>query len=222
MFQRDYFMRMIGQMTQALGQVMGMRDRKEHLQALAIVDELLDREFRLNSRLVDTLTDQELVGMLTTAGVIDHGSLQAIARLLREKGEIYAERGETEASYAAHLKALHLFLRGGLVDPEPATAEPALEIARLQELLDAYELPEETKRLLMAWQEQEGRFDLAENLLHELLEDGLLTHPEAERFYDRLLDVPEERLERGGLSLSEVREAREDLRRQGVQSSDIR
>ncbi|WP_020620200.1 DUF6483 family protein [Paenibacillus daejeonensis] len=216
MFQRDYFMRMIEQMTQSIGQVVGLRDRKEHLQALAIVDELLDREFRLNSRLIDSLTDQELVGMLTTGGVLDHGSLQGIARLLREKGEIYEEQGDPEASYAALLKSLHLFLYGALEDAEPATAEPREEIDKLQTLLRAYELPEETKRLLLQWEESERHLDRAENLLHELLEDGQMKVQEAESFYLRLLAMPADQLASGRLSLDEVREAYEELQRQGV------
>lgn len=216
MFQRDYFMRMIEQMTQSIGQVMGMRDRKEHLEALAIVDELLDREFRLNSRLIDSLTDKELVGMLTRAGILDHGSLQGIALLLREKGEIYEEQGDMEASYAALLKSLNLFLRGALEDAEPATAEPREEIVKLQSLLGAYELPEETKRLLLEWQESEQHFDQAENLLYELLEDGRMSLQEAEDFYLRLLALPAERLASGGLSLGEVQEAYDRLQRQGV------
>ncbi|MFS0727094.1 DUF6483 family protein [Paenibacillus sp. 1P07SE] len=222
MFQRDYFMRMIEQMTQSIGQVMGLRDRKEHLQALAIVDELLDREFRLNSRLIDSLTDKELIGMLTRAGVVDHGSLQGIALLLREKGEIYGEQGEPEASYAALLKSLHLFVRGALEDDEPVTAEPRKEIARLRKLLDEYELPAQTKRLLLDWHEQENRLDEAENLLHELLEDGQLPLQEAERFYHRLLEKSPEQLASGGLPLEEVREAYDELQRQGVQHGESR
>ena len=216
MFQRDYFMRMIEQMTQSIGQVMGLRDRKEHLQALAIVDELLDREFRLNSRLIDSLTDKELVGMLTTGGVLDHGSLQGIARLLREKGEIYDEQGDPDASYAALLKSLHLFLHGALEDGEPVIADPRIEIEQLQSLLAAYELPEATKRLLLQWQESECHLDQAENLLHELLEDGQMKVQEAESFYLRLQSMSAEQLASGGLSLAEVREAYEELQRQGV------
>ena len=204
MFQRDYMMRMIQQMTEAMAQVMGMRQRKEHQEALRLIDDLLDRKLRLKPNLVYALSEEDLIRLLTTSGVADIVSLQAIARLLKEAGDIHMAEGDEATGYARWIKSLNLNLRLSLLDAEPVIADPDEEAEQLLRSLAAYELPPGTKRQLAAWHEQRRRYDQAENWLHEWLEDGGGTAEEAAAFYLRLLKLSDERLETGGLPRHEV------------------
>ena len=52
MFERDYFMRMIGQMAQVMGQMMGLRKERKQEEALLIIDDLFNQQFRLNAKLI--------------------------------------------------------------------------------------------------------------------------------------------------------------------------
>ncbi len=204
MFQRDYFMRMIEQMTEAVGQVLQLRKERKHEEALEYLDDLLDKQFRLSSKLIRSLSDEDLVKVLTTNGVLETDHLQAIALLLKQEALIYEELGREDETFAANVKALQLFLRLALADAEPTLAEPREQIGELLETLRPYELPISVKRLLMDWHMAEGQYDLAENMLYELLSDQAIWSEEAAGIYKRLLLLTDEELEAGGLPRDEV------------------
>lgn len=211
MFQRDYFMRMIEQMTEAVGQILNLRRERKHEDALLFIDELLDKKFRLSSKLIRSLSDDDLMRMMTTNGILETDHLQAIAILMKHEAELNAELGKEDESFIANLKSLHLFLRLSLVGAEPTLAEPRVQIKELLERLLPYELPRQTKRLLTDWHMEEGRYDSAENLMHELLEDNGLGRAEAEELYKRMLLQSDERLEAGGLPREEIKQGLEAL-----------
>ncbi|OME78983.1 hypothetical protein BK120_21985 [Paenibacillus sp. FSL A5-0031] len=219
MFQRDYFMRMIEQMTEAVGQIMNLRRERKHEEALLYIDELLDTKFRLSSKLIRSLSDEDLLKMMTTNGILETDHLQAIALLMKQEAELTADLGREDESFIAYVKSLHLFLRLSLVDAAPTITEPREQIKELLERLKPYELPLATKRLLMEWLEAEGRYDAVENMMHELLEDNALTNEEADAAYRRLLLQPDERLDAGGLPREEIEQGIEDLAKQ--QTDDI-
>jgi hypothetical protein len=217
MFQRDYFMRMIEQMTEAVGQILNLRREKKHEDALLFIDELLDKRFRLSSKLIRSLSDEDLMKVMTTNGILESDHLQAIAVLMRQEAELNGDLGREDDSFVAYVKALHLFIRLSLADAEPTIAEPREQIAELLEKLLPYELPVPTKRLLLEWQEAEGHYDLAENMMHELLGDDAITVHEAEAIYRRMLLQANERLEVGGLPREEIEEGLASLLKEQAQ-----
>ncbi|UVI31649.1 DUF6483 family protein [Paenibacillus spongiae] len=204
MFQRDYFMRMIEQMSVVVGQVMGLRRERKQEEALLVIDELLDREFRLNAKLIRSLSDRDLIAMMTRSGIVETANVYAIARLLKEEGDLNEELGRPERSFPSRLKALHLFIRLALLDAPAVLKTPTEEADELLARLGEYELPVETKQLILEWHEAERRYDLAENVLYELMEDSVLTKEDADEFYRRLLLLPDEWLEAGGLPRDEI------------------
>ena len=211
MFERDYFMRMIGQMAQVMGQMMGLRKERKQEEALLIIDDLFNQQFRLNAKLIRSLSDADLVRIMTTNGVVETANLHAIALLMKEEAEILDELGRPDQSYVSRLKAFHLFIRLSLLDSSSLLRTPSEEAADLAAELNVYELPRATKLLVFEWYEAERRYDQAENVLHELLEDGAVPWEEADDFYCRMLLLPDERLIEGGLPKDEVIEGRKRL-----------
>ncbi|WP_138755735.1 DUF6483 family protein [Paenibacillus sinopodophylli] len=211
MFQRDYFMRMIEQMTEAVGQILNLRRERKHEDALLFIDELLDNKFRLSSKLIRSLSDEDLIQMMTTNGVLETDHLQAIAMLMKQDAEINADLGREDESFFAYLKALHLSVRLVLAEAEATFADPREMVRELMEKLLPYELPPKSKRLLIEWHMEEGRFDSAENLMYELLEDHILSQAEAEALYRRMLLQADERLEAGGLPREEIKQGLAEL-----------
>ncbi len=207
-------MRMIHQMSEAVGQIMGLRQQRENKEALLLVDELLDRNFRMNSRLLQSLSGEDIVRLMTRSGATDYSGLQSIAVLLREKAAIHEEEGDGALAFGLRVKALHLQLRSVLDGSGTIVADPEQEARALEQQVIPYELPESLKRLLLSWYEAGGRLADAENILHELLEDGELEFEEAEHFYVRMKQLGNERLQAGGLSIEEVMEASELLQSQ--------
>lgn len=199
-------MRMIEQMGEAAGVIMGLRQQRKHEEALLVIDDLLDRRFRMNGKLIRQLSDADLVRMMTTNGVVETANLSGVALLMKEEAAILNELGRTDQSYPVQLKAFHLFMRLALLDAPALLRTPSEEAAELAQQLDGYELPRATKLLMWEWYEGDKRYDDAENILHELLEDGMVDREEAEEFYRRLLLLPDESLETGGLPRDEVLE----------------
>jgi len=204
MFQRDYFMRMIEQMTEAVGQILNLKRQHKQEEALLVIDDLLDKRFRLSSKLIRSLSDEDLMKVMTTNGLVETDHLQAIAVLMKQEGELYDELGREDESFVACVKSLHLFMRLSLIGAEPTIVVPREQVDELLEQLLPYELSLPTKRLLVEWYEAEGRFDLAENIIHELFEDGLLSLTEVAEVYKRMLLQSDERLQAGGLPREEI------------------
>ncbi|AJY75674.1 DUF6483 family protein [Paenibacillus beijingensis] len=221
MFQRDYFMRMIGQMSEAMGQVMGLRSQRKQEEALLVIDDLLEKQFRLNARLLRGLADDDLIALMTTNGIPEQENLQAVALLFKEEADIYEEMGNETQAYQLRLRSLHLFMRLSLMGSEPALADPAAETDKLLERLAAYELPAATKELLTKWLEDQGRFDQAENMLYERLEDGVSEAGEAEDFYRRLLLHDDAKLEAGGVSREEIVQGLGDILRTAAEGKAL-
>ncbi|SFT02497.1 DUF6483 family protein [Paenibacillus sp. BC26] len=218
LFQRDYFMRMIEQMSEVVGQVMGLRQQRKQEEALLVIDELLDRQFRMNGKLIRQLSDADLVRMMTTNGIVETANLHAVALLIKEEADILTELGRQEQGYPLQLKAFHLFMRLAILDAPALLRAPSEEAAELETKLGIYELPRETKLLMWEWHESDGRYDEAENVLHELAEDGAIEAEEAVEFYRRLLLLPDESLLQGGLPRDEVNEGLERMRQQSTQA----
>lgn len=204
MFQRDYFMRMIEQMTEAVGQILNLKRQHKREEALLVIDDLLDKRFRLSSKLIRTLSDEDLMKVMTTNGLVETDHLQAIAILMKQESELYDELGREEESFIAAVKSLHLFMRLSIMGAEPTIVEPREQVDELLEQLLPYELSLPTKRLLAEWYEAEGRFALVENVIHELLEDDVLSLTEAAEVYERMLHQSDERLQAGGLPRDEI------------------
>lgn len=204
MFRRDYLMNMIEQMTEAVGQILQLKKELKHQEALLVIDEFLDKRFGISGKLIRSLSDKDLMAVLTTNGVIETDKIQAIAVTLKQESDLYAETGNDDASFVSGLKALQLFMRLSLVDAEPTITNPSKEAGELLERFKTYELPSYTKQLQAEWLEGEGQFDRAEDVLYELMEDGVTSSEEMEAFYRRLLFYADEKLEAGGLPREEV------------------
>ncbi|MFD0588884.1 DUF6483 family protein [Paenibacillus sp. GCM10027627] len=211
MFQRDYFMRLVSQMTEALGQIMGLRKEMKQQEALFVIDELLDKHFRLSSKLIRNLSDKDLIKVMTTNGLVDTDQLAAIAVLMKQEAILHGELGRESEWHALSVRSLRLFIRLSLMDAEPNIVEPRSQIAELLEQLGAYELPVPAKKLLMEWHEAQGRYDLTENVMFELLEADEMDSSEAMNTYNRLLAQSDEELAAGGLPRDEIREGMHQL-----------
>lgn len=204
-------MRMINQMTEALGQVMGLRKQMKQEEALLVLEELLDKHFHLSSKLIRSLSDEDLMKMMTTNGLVDTDQLQAIAILMKQEALLHGELGRETEFFSSSVRSLRLFIRLSLMKAEPTIVKPDEQIEELLELIRAYELPVPAKRLLMAWHEAEGRFDQVENVMFELLEANALSTADAAGIYERILSRSDEELDAGGLPRAEIREGLEEL-----------
>ncbi|MNN23267.1 hypothetical protein D3C81_1366590 [compost metagenome] len=213
MLRRDYLVRMIEEMTEVIGKVFDLKQQRKTTEALWTLDELFQRQFRLNSDLLGSLSAKDTVDLFRNGELIEADKLQSLARLLKEEGDVYLLSGQSDEGTIRHMKALHLYLAAGLNGADTTLWQMDGEIKDLLRLLKGYRLHSETEQLLLQYEEAAGRFDLAENALFRLLKNGEATKEEGIAFYERLLSLDPHELERGGLPLEEVKEGLDEVHR---------
>jgi hypothetical protein len=211
LFQRDYFMRMIQQMTEAIGQIMQLRKERKQEEGLLLLDELLEKHFHLSRKLISSLSDEDLVKVVSRNGMIDAEQLQVIALLLKQEALLQNDLGRERESYSSAVRSLRLFLRLSIMKAEPIAGEINGHIEKLCSLLMPYELPLSAKRLLLEWHEAEGRYDQVENIMYELIEDSVMPAADAAVIYRRLLELDDMQLEAGGLPREEALQGLKEL-----------
>lgn len=206
MFERDYFMRMISQMSVAFGALMGLKQQAKHEEALQFIDDFLSKELRLRARLALGLSDADLIKMFSGSGSPDAEAIGAIGAWLQEEGDVLVDLGRHAESLPRFEKALRLI---GYVLRTHGPVE-GLDLERRMERLVAgparTEGSAETRRAAWQWFEHAGRYADAENGLYELFDAGDAEPAEGRDFYERLGRLDEEALRQGGLSREELDE----------------
>ncbi|WJH34043.1 hypothetical protein N6H14_29450 [Paenibacillus sp. CC-CFT747] len=86
MYQRDYILRMIEQITTAIATISGLRKEQKQQQAFDLLEELLNRHFRLNSKLLTSLSERDIIGILQKDGVVESEKVLILAAMLKEEG----------------------------------------------------------------------------------------------------------------------------------------
>lgn len=204
MYRKDYLLRLVEEMTQVISKVFGLKHQKKHTEALWEIDEMLSRQFRLNSKLLNSLSAEGIVQLFRSGEIVEADKLQSAARLLEEEAEIYLDMDKPEEGNTLLEKVLHLYLSASIFGGDPKLFELPKRILSLQERIRPYGLTDETERLLFTYTEQRGDYAAAEDSLYRLLGHEAVEYREGELFYQRLLALNPELLEKGRLPLAEV------------------
>ncbi len=209
MIRQDYLVRMIQQLAGVLAQIAGLRADGRHDEALEEIGDAYGRFAGLNPSLIHALGDEDLVALLRARGGLDPQRTYALAELLREEAEIFAEGGRPEEALPRDRKALRLYLE---VLPELENSSSPPDLAGLDAVVarvDASDFPPTARAHLLRHFEAVGRYDRAEDFLFDLLDAGnnpAETAELARAFYARLLALPDAALEAGNLPRDEVEE----------------
>jgi hypothetical protein len=212
MVERDYILRLIKQMTEALAIVFKLERGGDPHEALRVVDQTYQQLLGLDAATISSLPPEALLALIRSSGAGYQGEraiaerLTVLANLLQAEGDIYQTLNQADNSATRRLKALDIQL-AILTGEDPTSERAASSVATLLERLDEYELPPRTKQLLWQHFEQLGDFARAENWMYEALEDehapvGILE--QSIEFYQRLLERDDADLILGNLPRSEV------------------
>ena len=216
MYQRDYLMRQIEQAARALAAIMKKAMGGDAQEALGMFDEAYKPLLGVSQRVVATLTDEQLLSLLTSGSMPDLRRVSSVLEVVKAEADVQAQLGNQQAAATRRKRALSL--AGYLA-------------ARSDDLLDAElagDLVERTsgapldpgQRLALARVlESLGRYADAEDVIFEAVDDlpenaGLVDAGIA--FYQRLLALDDAGLEAGGLPRDEVRSSLAELLRRQV------
>ncbi|MCP1131939.1 DUF6483 family protein [Paenibacillus polysaccharolyticus] len=222
MFRKDYLLRMMEEMTEAIGKAFTLRQQRKHTEALSELDELMRRQFGMNLNLLNSLPAEDVIEMFRFRGVIEVDNLQQAARLIEEEAYIYHEKARVEgiddeekmdaedAALVRLMRALHFYLYAQNQGANRELLQVPDRIEGIIEQIMGYELPARTEKQLALYREQQGRYDAAENgwyrLMHLDADYPVQYEEDARAFYQRLTELTDEQLEQGGLPRAEVEE----------------
>jgi tetratricopeptide (TPR) repeat protein len=214
MFNNDYIMRMIEQLSRAIAKIVGLKDDDRMEEGQELLNTTLTGFIGLNSHTIDSLDYEEFLRILSANGGLNADKCVMLSELLKLKAEFYIAQGNEDGALDLYIKSLCLYLEA-LLDDGSLFAEPHTgRVGALIRTLEGNRMPPNALRLLARFYELSGQYGKAEDCLFELLEAsqyqaGDVT--EGFAFYDRLLQKDPVALEKGNLPLAEVTEGRARL-----------
>jgi hypothetical protein len=226
MVNKDYILRLAERFGRMLAIVLRLRKYNQHEEALIAVDEALYQATGLTLGFINAASEETLLALLSPLGTLNIEKCLWIALLLKEEGAIYEELGQSDRAYYRYLKSLNLFLIVLLDVHELTEIDVTANIDELLQLLDAYELPLQTKIRLFRYEEMLGNYAKAEDILFEMLNsDEQPAEPDAvpfseieiieqgRDFYQRLLRKTDADLQAGNFARIEAEEGLAQLRK---------
>jgi tetratricopeptide (TPR) repeat protein len=220
MYQRDYLMRQIEQAARVLAAIMKQALGGQPDQALPMFDQAYQPLLGVSRRVVSTLTDEQLISLLTSGSVPDLRRVASVLRVVKGEADVHELAGNQQAAAARYRRALALagYLAGrseDLLDGKLA--------AEVVERTDGMALTTGQRLALARVLESLGRYADAEDALFALIDDlpaeTRLVDTGIE-YYQRLLALTDADLEAGGLPRDEVNGSLAELLRRQVPAED--
>ena len=141
-YERDYILRLIRQLAQALARIAGLKKEGKTEEALEVVRETADAIFGPMLRTLEEIDTRSAASLMGNPE-----KLHALAVLSAEEGDILASKGEVQAARFKHRRALELYLEEVLLSSE-TNADAQSAIASLRGKVDESRLPARYQAML--------------------------------------------------------------------------
>jgi tetratricopeptide (TPR) repeat protein len=208
---QDYIKRMIEEIGAIWSQIVRHLTMSDFDKAEMCLDQAYKDLLHLDRNLIHNTSDDFLV-MLTSVGKVGNVDKSlAMGELLNIEAEICEAKDEADKAYACRVKALNVLIESLLRLSHSTSSEHVERIDKLFDKLREYELPLATKSRAMNFYERVGRFEKAEDMLHDCIDEDDTFIDVGIAFYQRLLLRPNHELEIGGLPRDEVQDGLAEL-----------
>lgn len=207
MFERDYIMRQLQILSQALVRAFIMRAQGQLDKAIKELDKAVEAYTDLESDQFHALAIDQMIALCTLNGrfSVEHGCV--LGNVLEEQGDMLLERKKERLADGNYVRALGLYLEA-LSEPEAAIPVDLHErIAYLIKQTKHVTYPSPIAKRMVAYLTVRNQYADAEDLLFHWL--AAYPHDAKDpgwEFFGRLLALSDAQLRQGGLSKREVRE----------------
>ena len=214
MLKDDYIMNIINQITRLLGKILTDVDDGQYEEAQEMIDESLEEFVGLSSSQLESLSAEAIVYFLSDKEMGGAGEILMVTELMLVEATICDAEEDEVGAYQRRLKVLtirlYLALGRGLIN-----AQLDQTIDNVVASLSDYELPIETMLTLLHYYEKTTRFDLAQQILDDLMEHYPAHRSEVVEegltFYERLMRLSLTELQAGNLTPQQLTEGFDDL-----------
>lgn len=213
----DYMIRMINMALVAIAKILQLKAAGMYQEAQHLIDVNLEELLGLNASMIKNLDDESLLAILRKQSELDKERMMVVAALFKEEGDILEQRGQRVESQRSYLRALILYMEGGLAEEGARIDEVIEKVNFLGEKLDWETLPVESLFTLFQFYELGGQYLQAEKVLSHMervSEQKQELAAEFEDFYCRLLEKDDLQLRQGGFGREEVQQRLEFRHRQ--------
>lgn len=203
---RDYVVRLIEEMGLIWRRVLRYRELEQFSEAFEDIDKGYGQFFGMNARFIDLLSDDELLALVETDGIVQPDRCYVLGWLLASEGILHDAQGHADEAYWRFERAMLLFARLLTTntslhpDVHPRIADTAARLAAFEpSSVGAWALVECYTAL--------GRYADAEEALHLWLErrdNALVALEQARTWYTRLAALDDAVLEAGALPRTDV------------------
>jgi hypothetical protein len=208
MIRRDYIMRLVQEMAQILTRVRSLKQRQEYESAIGEIEGALRQvaDGRANEFFLE-----EWISVCRKQDQAASALMVAVAELINEQSDILAVQNNA-AERQSRALALGLYLEAILAEDSFVSLDMVGKVAQMIDATVVSTLPGPVLRRLVHYFVACGQFAKAEDTLFAWLETG---DPEVRAvgvtFYQHLMALPSDELERGGLPRSEVEQGRTEF-----------
>ena len=205
-------MRLVAEMAQMLTRVLSLKGRKEYDEALREVDKALREVRNSDAGPADQMTLEQWIALCRKHEQAASGLMVAVAGLLKEQGDILALQNRSTESQHPRVIALGLVLEALLAGETFVSAELLGKVDDLLDSTSAGTIEPGVRMRLFSYFVVRGRFARAEDALFGWLESGdEKARTDGLVFYERLLALDNDELERGDLPRTEVEQGKREF-----------
>ncbi len=204
-------MRMIDQLSKVLARVLFLNTAREFPKSALELATATRNLLGLDRDLILVMSDDQLLELLKADDSLSGPKCYVLGMLLNEEATLAGLREDHESATSLRLKSLSLLLKAYTRSEGPVVPSHPARIDELAGGLQHTEIPLRIRTRLFAYYESVGKYDRAENVLFDLIDQD----PEQIRtgldFYARLKAKDDAELARGNLPRDEIEEGIRDL-----------
>ncbi|MEO8970032.1 MAG: DUF6483 family protein [Ktedonobacteraceae bacterium] len=214
MINKDYILRIAERFGRELAILFHLRQRNQFEEALIHIDDLYLNSLGLTIGFVNSISEEVLLTLISTLGVLDSEKCLWVAMLLKIEGDIYHDQDKNDEAFYRYVKSLYFYIEAALHTPNLDGLDVVKEIEDILNILEEYELPLKTRNQLFRYYERMGHYDKAEDMLFDIAEvkdDNFNMLTPGTAFYERLVQKSNADLATGNFSREEAKEGLAEL-----------
>ncbi|MDT8716291.1 hypothetical protein IAI10_06450 [Clostridium sp. 19966] len=213
MIKNDLFSEKMKRLGEVIEKIIACNKNNQYEASNEILNEAYKELLGIDMNLVNRLSYEDIVAFIGAYETSQSMKLIILGELLNLDANVKDKMNQHNTYINLCFKSLYAYLNS-IMNDNTSTEICDKKVAVLLDILDAYEIDFKYKLQIIKYYELTGKFDLAEDLIYELLDSGEDKNEILDigiGFYDSIKNKSKEELNNGNLPLSEVNEGLEML-----------